>query len=94
MANMQVGFVGWRGMVGSVLLQRMVWERDFLDVEPVFFSTSNAGGDGPVIGREVGPLRDANDLKALGALPVIVSCQGGNYTSEVYPKLRVGNRRL
>jgi aspartate-semialdehyde dehydrogenase len=90
MANMQVGFVGWRGMVGSVLLQRMVWERDFLDVEPVFFSTSNAGGDGPVIGREVGPLKDANDLKALSALPVIVSCQGGDYTADVYPKLRDG----
>lgn len=88
MANMQVGFVGWRGMVGSALLQRMVWERDFLDVEPVFFSTSNAGGDGPVIGREVGPLMDAHDLKALSALPVIVSCQGGDYTAEVYPKLR------
>ncbi len=88
MANMQVGCVGWRGMVVSALLQRMVWERDFLDVEPVFFSTSNAGGDGPVIGREVGPLMDAHDLKALSALPVIVSCQGGDYTAEVYPKLR------
>jgi aspartate-semialdehyde dehydrogenase len=88
MAAMQVGFVGWRGMVGSVLMQRMVWERDFLDIEPVFFSTSNKGGEGPSIGRETGPLQDAADLKALAALPVIVSCQGGDYTTEVFPKLR------
>ncbi len=61
---MQVGFVGWRGMVGSVLLQRMLEERDFDSIDPVFFSTSAAGGKGPAIGKSVPPLRDANDLAA------------------------------
>ena len=83
-----VGIVGWRGMVGSVLVQRMREERDFDHVEPVFFSTSQAGGKGPDIGRAVEPVKSAHDLKALKALPVIVSCQGGDYTNEVYPKLR------
>ena len=85
---LRVGIVGWRGMVGSVLVQRMREERDFDHVEPVFFSTSQAGGRGPAIGRDSGPVGEATDLEALGALPVIVSCQGGDYTSEVYPKLR------
>jgi len=75
-------------MVGSVLVQRMLEERDFDHVEPVFFSTSQAGGKGPAIGRDTGPVADARDLKALKALPVIISCQGGDYTSEIYPKLR------
>jgi aspartate-semialdehyde dehydrogenase len=85
---LRVGIVGWRGMVGSVLVQRMREERDFDHVEPVFFSTSQAGGKGPRIGRDVEPVQDAHDLAALKALPVIISCQGGDYTSEVYPKLR------
>src|SRR5678809_82329 len=85
---LRVGIVGWRGMVGSVLVQRMREERDFDHVEPVFFSTSQAGGKGPAIGKATGPVADANDIAALKALPVIVSCQGGDYTSEIYPKLR------
>jgi aspartate-semialdehyde dehydrogenase len=75
-------------MVGSVLVERMREERDFEHLEPVFFSTSQAGGAGPGIGRDSGPVRDAKDLDALAALPVIVSCQGGDYTQEVYPRLR------
>ena len=85
---LRIGIVGWRGMVGSVLVQRMREERDFDHVEPVFFSTSQAGGKGPAIGREVEPVKDARDIAALKALPVIVSCQGGDYTNEVYPALR------
>lgn len=84
----KVGLIGWRGMVGSVLVQRMREERDFDLVEPVFFSTSQAGGQGPDIGRPVGPVQDANDVKALSALDVLISCQGGDYTNEIYPKLR------
>lgn len=86
--KLNVGIVGWRGMVGSVLVQRMLQERDFDHVEPVFFSTSQAGGKGPAIGRDTGPVADAKDLKSLKSLPVIISCQGGDYTSEIYPKLR------
>jgi aspartate-semialdehyde dehydrogenase len=85
---LRVGIVGWRGMVGSVLVQRMREERDFDLVEPVFFSTSQAGVEGPHIGRDTGPVQDANDVAALKALPVIVSCQGGDYTNDIYPKLR------
>ena len=84
----RVGIVGWRGMVGSVLLQRMREERDFDHLEPTFFSTSQAGGKGPGIGRDTPPVASANDLEALGKLPVIISCQGGDYTSAVHPKLR------
>ena len=83
-----VGLIGWRGMVGSVLIERMRAERDFDLVEPTFFSTSKAGSKGPAIGREVPPVADAHDLKALAANAVLVSCQGSDYTSEVYPKLR------
>ncbi|MEW5864953.1 MAG: aspartate-semialdehyde dehydrogenase [Pseudomonadota bacterium] len=86
--RLRIGIVGWRGMVGSVLVERMREERDFEHLEPVFFSTSQAGGAGPGIGRDSGPVRDAKDLDALAALPVIVSCQGGDYTQEVYPRLR------
>lgn len=75
-------------MVGSVLVQRMRDERDFDHVEPVFFSTSQAGGKGPEIGRDVEAVKDANDVAALKALPVIISCQGGDYTNDVYPRLR------
>jgi aspartate-semialdehyde dehydrogenase len=75
-------------MVGSVLVQRMREERDFDHLEPVFFSTSQAGGKAPAIGKEVKPVKAASDVAALKALPVIVSCQGGDYTNEIYPKLR------
>ncbi|MGE5640215.1 MAG: aspartate-semialdehyde dehydrogenase [Clostridia bacterium] len=84
----RVGIVGWRGMVGSVLVQRMREERDFDHVEPVFFSTSQAGGKGPDIGKPVEPVKSATDIAALKSLPVILSCQGGDYTNEVHPKLR------
>jgi aspartate-semialdehyde dehydrogenase len=85
---LRVGIVGWRGMVGSVLVQRMREERDFDHVEPVFFSTSQAGGKGPAIGRTVDTVKDAKDVAELKKLPVIISCQGGDYTNEIYPKLR------
>jgi len=85
---MRTGFVGWRGMVGSVLMQRMLEESDFELIEPVFFTTSNVGGKGPAIGRETPPLRHAEDLAALAELDAIVTCQGGDYTNEVFPKLR------
>ena len=85
---LRVGIVGWRGMVGSVLVQRMREERDFDHVEPLFFSTSQAGGNGPAIGKPTEAVKDAMDLGALKALPVIISCQGGDYTSDVHPKLR------
>jgi len=85
---LRVGIVGWRGMVGSVLVQRMREERDFDLVEPVFFSTSQAGGKGPAIGKETGPVQSATDIAALKALPVIIACQGGDYTNDIYPKLR------
>ncbi len=85
---MRVGFVGWRGMVGSVLMGRMNAEKDFDLIEPVFFTTSNIGGKGPDIGRDVPALRDARDIGALKAMETVISCQGGDYTTEVYPKLR------
>jgi aspartate-semialdehyde dehydrogenase len=88
MAMMRTGFVGWRGMVGSVLMQRMQAERDFDYVDPVFFTTSNIGGKGPAIGRDVEALKDAFDVAALKAMEVIVTCQGSDYSSEIYPKLR------
>jgi len=83
-----VGFVGWRGMVGSVLMERMRDERDFDAIEPVFFTTSNVGGAGPSIGKTVAPLKDASDINELKKLDAIVSCQGGDYTKAVHPKLR------
>jgi aspartate-semialdehyde dehydrogenase len=88
MAMVRAGIVGWRGMVGSVLVQRMREERDFDHIEPVFFSTSQAGGKGPNIGRPVEAVKNANDIAELKKLPVIISCQGGDYTNEIYPKLR------
>ncbi len=84
----RVGFVGWRGMVGSVLLQRMREEHDFDGIDAAFFTTSNVGGAGPDIGRATGPLGDARSIDSLRALDVVVTCQGGDYTNEVYPKLR------
>ncbi|MCY4077829.1 MAG: aspartate-semialdehyde dehydrogenase, partial [Acidobacteria bacterium] len=76
-----VGFVGWRGMVGSVLLDRMAAEGDFTGIDPVFFSTSQVGQPGPTVGgRESEPLRDANDARALAETDIVVTCQGGDYT--------------
>jgi len=86
--TMLVGFVGWRGMVGSVLLSRMQEERDFEALEPVFFSTSAAGGKGPAIGGSGTPLRDANDAKAFAKLDAIVTCQGSDWTNAMFPKVR------
>jgi len=86
---MRVGLVGWRGMVGSVLMERMQAEGDFAHIEPVFFTTSAVGGTGPKIaGRDTGKLLDAKSLDALKGMETIVTCQGGDYTSEVYPQLR------
>ena len=83
--GMKLGMVGWRGMVGSVLMQRMHEERDFDRVEPTFFSTSNAGGQAP-LGKA--PLADANSIEALAAMDVIITCQGGDYTTAIHPRLR------
>ncbi len=88
MNMMKTGLIGWRGMVGSVLMGRMKEERDFDHIDPLFFTTSNVGGRGPDIGREVPPLKDANSVDELRACEVIISCQGGGYTQEVYPRLR------
>ncbi|MGM8850432.1 aspartate-semialdehyde dehydrogenase [Salinicola halophyticus] len=85
---LKVGFVGWRGMVGSVLMQRMLDDNDFAGIEPVFFSTSQAGQVGPSIGVDVPALKDANDIESLKAMDVIVTCQGGDYTGAVYKPLR------
>ena len=85
---MRVGIVGWRGMVGSVLLQRMLEEKDFALIDPEFFTTSNVGGEGPAIGKPTAALKDANDVAALRVHDVIISCQGGDYTTATYPKLR------
>src|SRR5258706_1645133 len=84
----RVGLVGWRGMVGSVLMQRMQQERDFDHVDPVFFTTSQIGGKGPAIGKDVAVLKDARELKELMAMEIIISCQGGDYTNEIFPRLR------
>jgi aspartate-semialdehyde dehydrogenase len=85
----KLGMVGWRGMVGSVLMQRMQEENDFSQVEAHFFSTSNAGGAGPRVGGKDTPaLKDANSIDALKAMDIIITCQGGDYTNEIYPQLR------
>ncbi|WP_374492805.1 aspartate-semialdehyde dehydrogenase [Brachymonas sp.] len=83
-----VGLVGWRGMVGSVLMDRMKEEKDFDLIEPVFFSTSNAGGAAPDMAKNEKTLQDAYDLEALRRCDVILSCQGGDYTTEIFSKLR------
>ncbi|MFC3109555.1 aspartate-semialdehyde dehydrogenase [Undibacterium arcticum] len=83
-----VGLVGWRGMVGSVLMQRMQEEGDFAHIEPVFFSTSNAGGKAPAMAKNETTLQDANNIDALKRCDIIITCQGGDYTNEVFPKLR------
>ena len=85
---MRVGFVGWRGMVGSVLVQRMLEEKDFDLIDPVFFSTSKAGAPGPRIGKSSGTLQDASDLRALSELDTIITCQGGEWTKPMHAKLR------
>jgi aspartate-semialdehyde dehydrogenase len=84
----RVGFIGWRGMVGSVLVQRMRAEGDFDRIDPLFFTTSQAGGKAPSIGKEVPRLKDAHSLPELKAMDVLISCQGVDYTNEIYPKLR------
>lgn len=83
-----VGLVGWRGMVGSVLMHRMQEEGDFEYIEPVFFSTSNAGSKAPAMAKNETKLQDANDVNALKRCDIIVTCQGGDYTADIYPKLR------
>ncbi|EON3356265.1 aspartate-semialdehyde dehydrogenase [Yersinia enterocolitica] len=83
-----VGFIGWRGMVGSVLMQRMIEEHDFDGIRPVFFSTSQHGQAAPSFTGQQGTLQDAYDIDALSALDIIITCQGGDYTNEIYPKLR------
>ncbi|MDH4374912.1 MAG: aspartate-semialdehyde dehydrogenase [Ramlibacter sp.] len=83
-----VGLVGWRGMVGSVLMDRMQAEGDFAHIEPVFFSTSNAGGKAPAMAKNETTLRDAFDIEALKKCDIILTAQGGDYTTEVFPKLR------
>ena len=85
---MKAGIVGWRGMVGSVLMERMTAERDFELFDSVFFSTSNAGGVAPKVARAAPTLKDAADIDALKSCDTIVTCQGGDYTSDVFPKLR------
>jgi len=84
----KVGLIGWRGMVGSVLMQRMREARDFDAIEPVFFTTSQHGQPGPEVGKAVPPLQDAKSIDALKAMDVILTCQGGSYTRDVYPQLR------
>jgi aspartate-semialdehyde dehydrogenase len=83
-----VGLVGWRGMVGSVLMQRMQDEGDFAHIEPVFFTTSNPGGDAPSMAKNETKLKSALDVAELSKCEIIISCQGGDYTTEVFPKLR------
>jgi len=88
MATPLVGLVGWRGMVGSVLMQRMQDEKDFEHIEPVFFSTSNAGAAAPAMAKNEKKLFAADDIEALKRCDIIITCQGGDYTKEVYPKIR------
>ena len=84
----KVGIVGWRGMVGSVLMDRMISENDFDHFEPFFFSTSQAGQSGPQINGKATVLKDAFDIDQLKTLDIVVTCQGGGYTKEVSSKLR------
>ena len=83
-----VGLVGWRGMVGSVLIDRMQQEKDFDLIEPIFFSTSNAGGKAPAMAKNETTLKDASDMQSLAKCDIILTAQGGDYTKDVYPKLR------
>jgi aspartate-semialdehyde dehydrogenase len=86
---LRVGLIGWRGMVGSVLMQRMREENDFSGIEPIFFSTSNIGGPAPKESGDGSKLKDAKDLKLLAACDTLISCQGGDYTTEIYSPLRM-----
>ncbi len=88
MATTVVGLVGWRGMVGSVLMDRMQAENDFALIEPLFFSTSNAGGKAPAQAKNETTLKDARDIEQLQRCDVVITAQGGDYTTEVFPKLR------
>ena len=88
-----VGLIGWRGMVGSVLIERMVQEGDFECIEPLFFSTSNIGGAAPKQSQNESRLLDAKDTRALARCDIIITCQGGDYTTEIYPRLRAENWR-
>ncbi len=88
-----VGLVGWRGMVGSVLIDRMIAEKDFDLIEPVFFSTSNAGGKAPAQAKNETTLRDAFDIQALKKCDIVITAQGGDYTSDVFPRLRAAGWR-
>ncbi|MEI6227313.1 MAG: aspartate-semialdehyde dehydrogenase [Methylophilaceae bacterium] len=85
---LKVGFIGWRGMVGSVLMQRMMEENDFALIEPQFFTTSQIGERAPNVGKDSAPLKNAKSISELKVMDVIVSCQGGDYTSEIFPALR------
>jgi len=85
---LKVGFIGWRGMVGSVLMQRMMEENDFALIEPQFFTTSQIGEPAPSVGKDSAPLKNAKSISELKVMEVIVSCQGGDYTSEIFPALR------
>lgn len=85
---LNVGFVGWRGMVGSVLMQRMMEENDFALISPQFFTTSQVGEAAPAVGKDSPALKDAKNINELSQMDVIVSCQGGDYTSEIFPQLR------
>ena len=85
---MKTGLVGWRGMVGSVLMERMLAENDFAAIDPVFFTTSQAGQPAPDVGRGRSALLDAHDLNALASMDVVLTCQGGDYTQAVHDKLR------
>src|SRR5688572_7775718 len=82
----KTGLIGWRGMVGSVLMQRMHAERDFDLIDPTFFSTSQIGASGPKIGGRAQPVKDARDIDELARADILISCQGGDYTGEIYPK--------
>ncbi len=90
---MRTGLIGWRGMVGSVLMGRMKEEKDFDHIEPVFFTTSNIGGKGPDVGKGASPLMDAKSVDGLKKMDIVLTCQGGDYTNEVYPKLRAAGWR-
>ncbi|HYH41727.1 MAG TPA: aspartate-semialdehyde dehydrogenase, partial [Burkholderiales bacterium] len=85
---MKVGLIGWRGMVGSVLVQRMQDEHDFDHIDATFFSTSQVGARGPAIGRTSQTVKDSKNIAELSAMDTLISCQGGDYTNEIYPKLR------
>ncbi|MFC1820925.1 aspartate-semialdehyde dehydrogenase, partial [Thermodesulfobacteriota bacterium] len=85
---LKIGFVGWRGMVGSVLMERMRQKKDFKDFEYLFFTTSNVGGKGPDIGKDIPPLKGAYDVRLLSDLDIVVTCQGSDYTKKVFPEIQ------